>query len=50
VVLRHWNIEARTGLTPEAELARDSVLERIERIAAAGRRMAARREAVTIPA
>src|SRR4051812_1776112 len=29
VVLRHWNIEARTGLTPEAELARDSVIERM---------------------
>jgi acyl-[acyl-carrier-protein] desaturase len=50
VVLRHWNIEARTGLTPEAELARDSVLERMERIATAGRRMAARRESVKIPA
>jgi len=40
VVLRHWNIEARTGLTPEAELARDSTLERMERIGRAGRRMA----------
>ena len=50
VVLRHWNIEARTGLTPEAELARDSVIERMERIATAGRRMAARREAVKVPA
>jgi len=50
VVLRHWNIEARTGLTPEAELARDSVLERMERIATAGRRMAARREPVKVPA
>jgi len=48
VVLRHWNIEGRTGLTPEAELARDSVLERMERIAAAGRRMAARREAASV--
>jgi acyl-[acyl-carrier-protein] desaturase len=45
VVLRHWNIEGRTGLTPEAELARDSTLERIERIARAGRRTAAKREA-----
>ena len=50
VVLRHWNIEARTGLTPEAELARDSVLERMERIAHAGRRTAARREAVGVSA
>jgi acyl-[acyl-carrier-protein] desaturase len=50
VVLRHWNIEARTGLTPEAELARDSVLARMERIAHAGRRTAARREAVGVSA
>lgn len=48
VVLRHWNIEDCTGLTPEAELARDSVLERMERIAAAGRRTVARREAATV--
>lgn len=45
VVLRHWNIEGRTGLTAEAERARDLTLERIERIANAGRRTAARREA-----
>jgi acyl-[acyl-carrier-protein] desaturase len=50
VVLRHWNIEARTGLTPEAELARDSTLERMERIAKAGRRMADRRETAAVPA
>ena len=50
VVLRHWNIEARAGLTPEAELARDSVLARMERIATAGRRMTARREAAAVPA
>jgi acyl-[acyl-carrier-protein] desaturase len=43
VVLRHWNLEALTGLSAEAERARDSVLERIERIARAGRRDAARR-------
>jgi acyl-[acyl-carrier-protein] desaturase len=44
VVLRHWNLEGLTGLSAEAERARDSVLERIERIARAGRRGAARRE------
>jgi acyl-[acyl-carrier-protein] desaturase len=43
VVLRHWNLEGLTGLSAEAERARDSVLERIERIARAGRRDAARR-------
>ena len=46
VVLRHWNLEALGGLTPEAERARDSVLERIDRIAQAGRRTEARRSAV----
>ncbi len=50
VVLRHWNLEALTGLSAEAERARDSVLARIERIAQAGRRAAARREKVAIPA
>jgi acyl-[acyl-carrier-protein] desaturase len=50
VVLRHWNIEGRTGLTPEAELARDAVLARMERIGAAGRRTAARREVAAVPA
>ena len=48
VVLRHWNIAARTGLTPEAELARDAALERIERIAQAGRRTTARQEAAAV--
>jgi acyl-[acyl-carrier-protein] desaturase len=43
VVLRHWNLEALTGLSAEAERARESVLDRIERIARAGRRDAARR-------
>ena len=48
VVLRHWNLEALTGLTPEAERAREAVLQRIERIAQAGRRSAARREAAAV--
>jgi acyl-[acyl-carrier-protein] desaturase len=50
VVLRHWNLGALTGLTPEAERAREAVLLRIERIAQAGRRSAARREAAAVPA
>lgn len=49
VVLRHWNLEALTGLTGEAERARESVLERIERIAQAGRRTAARRGTAAVP-
>jgi len=47
VVLRHWNLEAITGLTAEAERARDSVFARIERVAQAGRRTTARRELVS---
>jgi acyl-[acyl-carrier-protein] desaturase len=50
VVLRHWNLEALTGLTSDAERARASVLERIERIGQAGRRTASRRERTAIPA
>ncbi|MET1002907.1 MAG: acyl-ACP desaturase, partial [Acidimicrobiia bacterium] len=51
VVLRHWNIEGLTGLTPEAEVARDALLERIERIGTLGRRMAAKRaELDSVPA
>jgi acyl-[acyl-carrier-protein] desaturase len=50
VVLRHWDIEGRTGLTAEAERARDAVLARMERIGAAGRRAVARREAATVAA
>ncbi len=44
VVLRHWAIEDLTGLTDEAERARDSLLTRIERIGKAGRRLARHRE------
>jgi acyl-[acyl-carrier-protein] desaturase len=49
VVLRHWNLEGLTGLTPEAERARASTLEHIERIARIARRSAARRRA-NVPA
>ena len=52
VVLRHWNVEALEGLTPEAEQSRAALVERIERIGNLGRRLAARREseALAIPA
>jgi acyl-[acyl-carrier-protein] desaturase len=45
VVLRHWAVEGLTGLTDEAERARDALLTRIERIGKAGRRLARHREA-----
>ena len=32
VVLRHWNVEALEGLTPEADQARDKLVAYIERI------------------
>ncbi|MBN2622522.1 MAG: acyl-ACP desaturase, partial [Acidimicrobiales bacterium] len=43
VVLRHWGVENLTGLSDEAERARDSLLKRIDRIGKAGKRMARRR-------
>jgi acyl-[acyl-carrier-protein] desaturase len=46
VVLRHWNVEALEGLSAEAEEARRRLLVRIDRVARAGQRFAARREEV----
>jgi acyl-[acyl-carrier-protein] desaturase len=43
VVVRHWGVEDLTGLTDEAERARDALLTRIRRIGKAGERMARRR-------
>jgi acyl-[acyl-carrier protein] desaturase len=43
VVLRQWGVERLTGLTDEADRARDALLERIERIGRAGRRFARQR-------
>ncbi len=43
VVLRQWGVEQLTGLTDEAERARDALLGRIERIGRAGRRLARQR-------
>jgi acyl-[acyl-carrier-protein] desaturase len=50
VVLRHWNLEALTGLSAAAERARVSVLDRIERIERVARRSAARREMADVVA
>ncbi len=44
VILRHWNVEALEGLSPEAEEARSKLLKRMERIARVGRRFSAKRE------
>jgi acyl-[acyl-carrier-protein] desaturase len=45
VVLGHWRVESLAGLTAEAEHARGALVERIERIGKAGRRIADRRAA-----
>ena len=45
VVLRHWRVAELDGLTPEAERARDRLLDHIERIGRLARRLVARREA-----
>ena len=44
VVMRHWGIANLTGLTPEAEQARDGLVHYIERVGKAGKRQAERRE------
>ena len=43
VVLRHWKVEALSGLTDAAAAARDRLLKRIERIGRAARRFTSRR-------
>jgi acyl-[acyl-carrier-protein] desaturase len=45
VVLRHWNLESLTGLTPQGERARESALHHIERIGNVAQRAADRRDA-----
>jgi acyl-[acyl-carrier-protein] desaturase len=51
VVLNHWKVAELTGLTPEAEVARDKLLQRIDRIGKAARRMRERAtESVLAPA
>ena len=44
VVLRHWNVAAIEGLSPEAETARERMLEYIARVDRVGKRVAERRE------
>lgn len=44
VILRHWNVEAIEGLSPDAEDARARLVKRMERIARVGRRFSARRD------
>jgi acyl-[acyl-carrier protein] desaturase len=43
VVLRHWKVEELTGLTAEAEAARDHLLKHIHRVGIAARRLRQRR-------
>lgn len=43
VVLRHWQVAELTGLSPEAELARERLVARIERTGRLARRLAERR-------
>jgi len=45
VVLRHWGVEELTGLTDEAERAREALVKFIDRVGRVGRRLAARRDA-----
>jgi acyl-[acyl-carrier-protein] desaturase len=42
VIFTHWKLEQLTGLTPEAEEARDRVVRYVERLGALAQRMAAR--------
>jgi acyl-[acyl-carrier-protein] desaturase len=42
VVVKWWKLESLQGLTSEAELARDAVLDRVQRIGKAARRLADR--------
>jgi len=43
VVLRHWKVTELTGLSPEAEQAREALIKRIERTAKVDKRLAAER-------
>ncbi|NBP50951.1 MAG: acyl-ACP desaturase, partial [Actinobacteria bacterium] len=43
VILRHWRLEEVTGLSDEAERARESVFELMRRTQKIGRRLAAGR-------
>jgi acyl-[acyl-carrier-protein] desaturase len=43
IVVDHWAIESLTGLDADAERARDALLDYIERVGRAGRRLNERR-------
>ncbi len=45
--MRHWRLESLGGLTPEAEQARDRLVERIAKIERVGRRLSAKKEEAT---
>jgi acyl-[acyl-carrier-protein] desaturase len=49
VVLRHWAVESVTGLSDEAERARDALLKRIDRIGKVADRQVRRREQDAVP-
>jgi acyl-[acyl-carrier-protein] desaturase len=49
VVLRHWGVESVTGLSDEAERARDALLKRIDRIGRVADRQLRRRDPVPEP-
>lgn len=44
VVIRHWKLDQISGLTDEAEKARDALIKRIDRIGKVGAKLAAERE------
>ncbi|QQS25843.1 MAG: acyl-ACP desaturase [Actinomycetota bacterium] len=48
VVIKQWRIPELTGLTAEAETARDALLSRIERVGKLASKMAARRERASV--
>ena len=50
VVLRHWKVEDLTGLSPEAERARDRMLAHIKRVQRLGQRVADRQARAAAPA
>ena len=43
VIMRHWKLEEVTGLSAEAEIARDSIFKRMARTAKVGKRLAGQR-------
>jgi acyl-[acyl-carrier-protein] desaturase len=49
VVLRHWKVESLTGLTAEAERARDRLVKRIDRVGRIAQRVQSRRAEVPTP-